>query len=100
MGTGAEVNVQMQGRPVMNRGFTVHYAPGDGPLCGSDYPEEALTDNPDDVTGCEPCLELVAEDLADDNEYGGHCLHCRREITARTGVAQQRGQDKEVNRQE
>ena len=90
MGTGAEANVQMQGRSVMNRGFTVHYAPGEGPLCGSDCPEEALTENPDDVTGCTDCLELAAEDLADDNEGGGRCLHCRGKITARGGVAWRR----------
>ena len=54
----------------MNREFTVHYAPGEGPLCGSDCPDGALTDNPDDVTGCADCLELAAEDLADDNELG------------------------------
>lgn len=30
----------------MNRGFTVHYAPGAGPLCGSNYPVGALTENP------------------------------------------------------
>ena len=28
----------------------------------------------------------MAEDLDDDNEYRGHCLHCRREITAQGGV--------------
>ena len=70
----------------MNRGFTVHYAPDEGPLCSSDYPEEALTENHDDVTGCADCLELAAEALADHNEYGGRCLHCRREITVQGGV--------------
>ena len=74
----------------MNNGTTVHYAPGDRALCGSDCPNGALTDNPDDITGCADYLELVAEDLADDNEYGGHCLHCRREITAQGGVAWRR----------
>ena len=73
-----------------NRGTTVHYAPGYGPLCGSDCQDAALTDNPDDVTGCVDCLDLAAEDLADHNEYGGRCLHCRREITARGGVAWRR----------
>ena len=34
-----------------------------------------------------PCLELAVEDLADNNEYGGRCLHCQREITARSAVA-------------
>ena len=70
----------------MNREFTVHYAPGEAPLCSSDYPEEDLTENPDDVTGCADCLELAAEDLADRSEYGGRCLHCRQEITAQGGV--------------
>ncbi len=64
----------------------VHYAPGDRPLCGSDCPGGALIGNPDDVTGCADCLELAAEDLADHNEYGGRCLHCRQEITAQSGV--------------
>ena len=68
----------------------VHYAPGDRALCGSDCPGGALTGNPDDVTGCADCLELAAEDLADHNEYGGRCLHCRREITAQGGVAWRR----------
>ena len=31
-------------------------------------------------------LELMAEDPGDDNEYMGHCLHCREEITAQGGV--------------
>ena len=39
-----------------------HYAPGDRPLCGSDCPDQAFTDDPQGVSGCEPCLELVAED--------------------------------------
>lgn len=53
-------------------------------------PDGDLTDNPDDVTGWADCLELAAEDLVDDNEYGGHCLHCRREIAALGGVAWRR----------
>ena len=44
------------------------------------------TDDPALVSGCRDCLELVAEDPGDDNEYMGHCLHCRREITAQGGV--------------
>lgn len=36
-----------------------HYAPdGRTPLC------------------CDDCLELVAEDLADNNEHMGRCLNC------------------------
>lgn len=56
----------------------VHYAPGDGALCGSDCP---------DGTRCTDCLERAGDDRADGNEYGGRCLHCRREITAQGGVA-------------
>ena len=73
-------------RSTVNNGTTVHYAPGDRALCGSDCLDGALTENPDDVTGCADCLEMAAEDLADDNEYMGHCLHCRREVAARGGA--------------
>ena len=66
--------------------ITAHYTPGDSPLCGSDRADQAFTDDPQGVSGCEPCLELVAEDLTDVNEYMGHCLHCRQEIIARGGV--------------
>ena len=44
------------------------------------------TDDLAAVAGCGDCLELVAEDLADDNEYMGRCLHCRHEITDQGGV--------------
>lgn len=64
----------------------VHYGPGDRPLCGHESPFAVYTDEPDQVDGCEDCLELVAEDLQDRNEYRGRCLHCRREITAQGGV--------------
>ena len=43
------------------------------------------TDEPQQVQGCKGCLALVAEDLLDTNDYRGHCLHCRREITAQDG---------------
>ena len=43
------------------------------------------TDEPQQVQGCKGCLDLVAEDLLDTNDYRGHCLHCRREITAQDG---------------
>ncbi len=33
------------------------------------------SDEPESVAGCEDRLELVAEDLADDNDYQGRCLH-------------------------
>ena len=36
--------------------------------------------------GCAKCLELVEEDLQDENDYRGHCLHCREEITAQGGM--------------
>ena len=67
-------------------GRVVHYGPGDRPLCGNDSVTAVYTDGPALVSGCRDCLELVAEDPGDDNEYMGHCLHCRREITARGGV--------------
>ena len=67
-------------------GGVVHYGPGDSPLCDNDCANAAYTDDPKKVRGCEDCLELVAQDLADENEYRGHCLHCRREITAQGGV--------------
>ena len=63
----------------------VHYALGDRPLYGNDSMTAVYTDDPVGVTGCGDCLELVAEDLADDNEYMGRCLHCRQEITAHGG---------------
>ena len=44
------------------------------------------TDDPAMVSGCRECLELVAEDLDDENDYRGHCLHCQQEISARNGV--------------
>ena len=64
----------------------VHYGPGDRPLCGNESPFAVYTDEPDQVAGCDECLELVAEDLQDTNDYRGHCLHCRQEITAQGGV--------------
>ena len=64
----------------------VHYAPGDSPLCGVDVVDALCTDEPETVAGRIPCLELVAEDLADDNAYMGRCLHCQRETHAQGGV--------------
>ena len=43
------------------------------------------TDDPEQVHGCKGCLELVAQDLENCNDYRGHCLHCRQEITAQGG---------------
>ena len=64
----------------------VHYAPGDRPLCSNESMTAVYTEDPAAVSGCRECLELVAEDPGDDNEYRGHCLHCRQEITAPGGV--------------
>ena len=64
----------------------VHYAPGDRPLCGTTSWTAVSSDDPDHVAGCTECLELVSEDLQDHNEYRGHCLHCRAEISAQGGV--------------
>ena len=68
----------------------VHYGPGYRPLCGAESRFAAHTDDPAQVSGCPECLELVEEDLADHNEYGGWCLHCRKPITATGGVAWRR----------
>ena len=64
-------------------GNTVHYAPGDSPLCG-----EEVMGAPMSLKRWQGrhCLELVAEDLADDNAYMGRCRHCQREIHAQGGV--------------
>ena len=62
----------------------VHYGPGNRPLCGEESPYAVYTDEPDQVAGCQDCLELVAEDLQHHNEYRGHC---RQEISATGGVA-------------
>ena len=68
----------------------VHYGPKNRPLCGTESMTEVYADDPALVSGCRDCLELVAEDPGDDNEYRGRCLHCRREITAQGGVAPRR----------
>ena len=61
-----------------------HYAPGDRPLCGNE--SSVYSDGPDQVAGCEDCLELVSEDLQDHNDHRGHCLHCLQKISAQSGV--------------
>ena len=61
----------------------VHYAPGDCPLCGNDCVTAVYTYDPARVAGCKDCLELVAEDLQNENNYRGHCRH---EITAQGGM--------------
>ena len=67
-------------------GRVIHYGPGDRPLCGNDAVTVVYTDDPNQVQGCEDCLELVAEDLQDHNAYLGRCLHCQQEISARNGI--------------
>ena len=72
------------------RGDIVHYGPGNRLLCGDEDDQAQHTRDPVQVAGCEECLELAAEELADQNEYRGHCLHCRREIVAQGGVTWRR----------
>ena len=69
----------------------IHHTPGDRPLCGEDSRAAVYSDDPGQVAGCDDCLELVSEDLQDHNEYPGHCLHCRQEISAQGGVEWRRG---------
>ena len=64
----------------------VHYGPGARPLCGNESPFAIYSEDPHQVAGCAECQELVAEDLQDTNDYRGHCLHCRQDITAQGGV--------------
>ena len=64
----------------------VHYSPGDRPLCGNESMTAVYTDEPDAVPGCAECLELVAGDLQDTNDYRGRCLHCQQDVTAQGGV--------------
>ena len=56
------------------------------PLVNQGPERDYTPDDPARVAGCADCLELVAEDVQDHNDYRGHCLHCRREITAQGGV--------------
>ena len=65
----------------------VHYAPGDRPLCGAESWFAAYTDDPTQVRGCQDCQELVQEDLNDNSDYAGRCMHCRERITTQGGVA-------------
>ena len=55
----------------------IHYEPGGRPLCGAESWLAVYTDDPDQVSGCDDCLELVAEDVGDTNHYAGRCLHCK-----------------------
>ena len=69
-----------------NIGCPVHYGPGKDPLCGEEPVGTYWSDEPESVVGCDGCLELVAEDLADNNDYQGRCLHCREPIAAKGGA--------------
>ena len=44
-----------------------------------------FTYEPEAMTRFVSCLALTAEDLADNDEYQGHCLHYRQKISARAG---------------
>ena len=67
-------------------GGVVHYVPGDRPLCGNDSVTAVYTDEPAAVAGCADCLEVVVVVLQVLDNYLGHCIHCRQEITAAGGV--------------
>ena len=67
----------------------VHYAPGDVDvgICGLNGMVSAL---PELVAGCCECLQAVQDDIDDQDEHRGRCLHCRMEISAQGGVAWRR----------
>ena len=69
-----------------DEGVAVHYSPGDRPLCGAESWVAVMTGDPALVAGCGDCLELVEEDLGDNHEHAGRCLHCRQEVRATGGV--------------
>ncbi len=48
-------------------GHAVHYGPGEVPLCRAEPVRALWTDELEAVAGCDDCLELVDEDLADNN---------------------------------
>ena len=87
--TATESDPRTKERKEVSIAEVVHYAPGDVPLCGlKDFPAP-MTPHPELVRGCDDCLDLVAEDLKDHNDYMSRCLHCRQEIHAQGGVAVQ-----------
>ena len=88
--TMAEGDRRSEESRVVAAAAVVHYAPGDSPLCGLEESPEPMTSELELVRGCGDCLELVAEDLADQNTYMGRCLHCNQEIHAKGGVAWRR----------
>jgi hypothetical protein len=65
---------------------SIHYGLGEGPFCGEEPVGAHWSDELEAVAGYDDCLELVAEDLADDNDYQGRCFHCRQVITAKGGA--------------
>ena len=50
-------------------GHSVHYGPEDALVCGEEPVRAHWSDEPEAVAGCDDCLDLAAEDRADDNEY-------------------------------
>ena len=58
-------------------GHPVHYGLGKAHPC---------VEEPMGTCWSDDCLQMVAEDLADDNDYQGRCLHCRQAIPAKGGV--------------
>ena len=55
-------------------------------MCGEGSWAAGYSDDPGQVAGCVDCIVLVSEDLQGHNEYHGHCLYCRQEISALGGV--------------
>ena len=71
-------------------GEIVHYGPafdgpGNSPYCDTEDIDALWSDEPMAAVGCEFCQELATEDLMDNNDHGGWCLHCRQEIRATGG---------------
>ena len=70
---------------------TIPYGLGDGPWCGAQAPRArtGLTIRQPWISAPR-CLQLVAADLAEDKQYQGRCLHCRKEISVESEVELQR----------
>ena len=56
------------------------------PLLMTSLMTRVYTDEPHRCRAAKAALELVPQDLENCNDYRGHCLHCRQEITAQGGV--------------
>ena len=56
----------------------IHYGPGYRPLCDDEDDEALYTDDPYRVAGCAECLDLAAENLADQHEHRNPRPHCGR----------------------